>query len=323
MTGEEAIFRGMAMEGSCRDCSVHLKSSFYRLVLQGRFADPTSQWYVCWLEKDDSIHCDNVVTPAIVMVVDYGLFDDPARHEESLVRRKAGMQKQNRLSLPLCFVFYSADGGSAGSNVCADENGDLLLPWGELGVRPYTSCHLVLSLYYYVNIALDRYENDGQSYKRYLRRDQPCEVDDVLVENGMAIAWLYRDIYGILSKRNSTFLKPRRAVELNGTKLRYTSRGYLCRIELSSSGSAITSSRYVLNNSHPSGINGTAARLEYFSATHADWAISISLPASQPLTIRLTSWLINLDVSRPWTETARRAKGTTVRVVIHFLANAT
>ena len=137
----------------------------------------------------------------------------------------------------------------------------------------------------------------------------------------MAIVGLYRDIYGVQPKPNRLYLEAHLTSELNGTKLRYSLRGQLYEINLNTEGCAITVGGCTLRDSHPFGINATATGVQYFSGTNSDWAMSISRPRDQPLTVQIESWPFASESPRDWTETAPQAKDATLHVVSHLRPN--
>ena len=241
--GAEVTLGDPAQAATYRDFAARLKASFNRPISEGGFWNPTNQWYAYWRDKDDSVHGDNLVVPVNFAAIAYGVCDDAARQKAILDRIETEMQKENLFAWPLNFFPYQREEG-AGSNFPfpSYENGDLFLSWGEVGVRAYAAYDPGLALKY-VKKTLARYEEDGLSFQRYLRKSQRGEGDDILAGNCMAIVGLYRDIYGVQPKPNRLYLEPHLMSELNGTKLRYPLRGKLYEIDLSTEGSAITVGR--------------------------------------------------------------------------------
>jgi hypothetical protein len=305
-----------------RDFAARLKASFNRPISEGGFWDPANQWYAYWRDKDGSVHGDNLVTPVNFAAIAYGICDDTARQKAILDRIEAEMQKEKLFIWPLNFFPYQREEG-AGSNFPFPkyENGDLFLSWGEVGVRAYAAYDPGLALKY-VKKTLARYDEDGLSFQRYLRQSQRGAGDDILAGNCMPIVGLYRDIYGIRPKPGRLYLEPHLTPELNGTKLRYPLRGRHYVIDLSTEGCAVTAGACTLSDSRPFGVNATDTELEYFPGTNTDWAMSISRPTAQPLTIQIESWPNNLDAPRRWTEMSPQVKGKTLHVVTHLRPNA-
>lgn len=320
--GAEDTLGDPAQATTYRDFAARLKTRFNLPISEGGFWDPTNRWYVYWREKDGSIHGNNLVTPVNFAAIAYGICDDAGRQKAILDRIETEMQKENLFIWPLNFFPYGREEG-AGSNFPFPkyENGDLFLSWGELGVRAYAAYDPGLALKY-VKKTLARYAEDGLSFQRYLRRSQQGAGDDILAGNCMPIVGLYRDIYGIQPKPERLYLEPHLVGELNGTKLRYQMRGRLYVIDLNTAGCAITTGACTLRDSHPFGINATDTGLEYFAGTNTDWAMSLSRPTAQPLTVQIENWPANQDAPRRWTETSPQAKGMTLHVVTHLRPNA-
>lgn len=305
-----------------REFAARLKTSFNRPISEGGFWQPTNQWYVYWREKDGSVHGDNLVTPVNFAAIAYGLCDDATRRKAILDRIEAEMQKENLFIWPLSFFPYQREEG-AGSNFPFPkyENGDLFLSWGEVGVRAYAADDPGLALKYIKKI-LARYDEDGLSFQRYLRQSQAGAGDDILAGNCMPIVGLYRDIYGIRPKPSLLYLEPHLTAELNGTKLRYPLRGQVYEIELNTASCAATAGAFTLRSSRPFGINATGTGLEYFPGTNSDWAMSLSGPAAQPLTVQIESWPDAPNAPRQWTETSSQVKATTVHILTHLQPDA-
>ncbi len=320
--GAEDTLGDSARAANYRDFAARLKTSFNRPISDGGFWNPTNQWYVYWRDKDGSIHGDNLVIPVNFAAIAYGLCDDPARQKAILDRIESEMQKENLFSWPLSFFNYQREEGGGGNFPFPKyENGDLFLSWGEVGVRAYAAHDPALALKY-IKKTLARYDEDGLSFQRYLRKSQRGEGDDILAGNCMAIVGLYRDIYGIQPKPKRLYLEPHLVADLNGTKLRYPLRGRFYEIDLSTGRCAVTSGACTLRDSHPFGVNATDTGMEYFPGTNTDWAMSISRSTAQPLTVQIENWPDNPDALRQWTETSPQIKGTTRHVVVHLRPNA-
>jgi hypothetical protein len=310
-----------ARAATYRDFAARLKASFNRPISEGGFWNPTNQWYVYWRDKDGSIHGDNLVTPVNFAAIGYGICDDPARQKAILDRIETETQKENLFFWPLSFFSYQPEEGARSNFPFPKyENGDLFLSWGELGVRAYAAYNPVLALKYIKKI-LARYDEDGLSFQRYLRQSQRGAGDDILAGNCMPIVGLYRDIYGIQPKPGRLYLEPHLTAELNGTKLRYPLRGRLYMIDLNTESCAVTAGACTLRDAHPFGVNSTDAALEYFPGTNTDWAMSISRPTAQPLTVQIESWPDSPDAPRRWTETSPQIHGTTLHVIAHLRPN--
>ncbi len=321
-SGAEETLGDPAQAAAYRDFAARLKTSFNRPISEGGFWDPTNQWYVYWRDKDGSTHGDNLCTPVNFAAIAYGLCDDPARQKAILDRTEAEMQKEKLFIWPLAFFTFERDEGAARNFPFPNyENGDLFLSWGELGVRAYAAYDPVLALQY-VKKTLARYQEDGLSFQRYLRRSQRGSGDDILAGNCMPVVGLYRDIYGLQPKPNRLYLEPHLAGELNGTKLCYQLRGRPYLIDLSTEGCAVTAGAGTLGGPTPFGVNATGAGLEYFPGTNTDWAMSISRPAAGPFTVQIQSWPRDPDAPRRWTEAVPAGEGKTLHVVARLRPNA-
>ncbi|MGA2543268.1 MAG: hypothetical protein ABSG78_17090 [Verrucomicrobiota bacterium] len=314
-SGAEDALGDPAHAASYRAFAARLKTHFNRPVTEGGFWDPTNQWYIYWREKDGSIHGDNLVTPVNFAAIAYGLCDDTSRQKAILDRIEAEMQKEDLFSWPLNFFSYQREEGAARNFPLPNyENGDLFLSWGELGVRAYAAYDPVLALKY-VKKTLARYDEDGLSFQRYLRKSQRGSGDDILAGNCMSVVGLYRDIYGIQPKPGRLFLEPHLTGDLNGTELRYQLRGRDYVVALSTNGCAVAVGACTLRASPPFGVNAIATGLEYFPGKSADWALSVTPPAAQALTIQIQAWPDNSSEPRRWTESAPQDKGKTRHAV--------
>jgi len=297
-----------------REFAGRLKTSFNRPIDDGGFWDPANQWYIYWRDKDGSIHGNNLVPPVEFAAIAYGICDDAGRRAAILNRMEQEMQKEGLFSWPLCFFSYQRDEG-AGYPFPTYENGDIFLSWNELGVRAYAAYQPNVALKYVRNI-LARYDEDGLSYQRYLRKSQQGAGDDILAGNCMAIVGLYRDIYGVQPKPNRLVLDPHLPAELNGTEFSYQLRGLSYLIDLSTNNYAVTVDGLTLRDSNSFGINAAGHKVEYFARGNAAWAMAISRANAQPVSVQIDSWPDNPDSPREWTETSPEAKGK----IIHEIA---
>jgi hypothetical protein len=321
-SGAEDSLGDPAQAAIYRAFAARLKTSFNRPISEGGFWDPARQWYAYWRDQDGSIHGDNLVTPVNFAAIAYGLCDDPARAEAILDRMETEMQKENLFIWPLSFFPYQKEEGAASNFPFPKyENGDLFLSWAELGIRAYAAHDPARALKYVKN-TLSRYDKDGLSFQRYLRKSQRGAGDDILAGNCMPVVGLYRDIYGIQPQPNRLYLAPHLPAELNGTQLRYPLRGQLYVIDLSTESCAVTAGAWTLRDSSSFGVNATDSGLEFFPGADTDWAMSVSGPAGQPLTIQIENWPDDPARPRRWTETSPQVKGATRHVVTHLQPNA-
>jgi len=294
---------------SYRAFAERLKTSFNRPIADGGFWDPANQWYIYWRDKDGSIHGNNLVTPVNFAAIAYGICDDPSRQKAILNRMESEMQKEDLFSWPLCFFPFQPEEGG-GSPFPSYENGDIFLSWNELGVRAYAACDPNIALKYVKNI-LARYDEDGLSYQRYLRKSQQGAGDDILAGNCMAIVGLYRDIYGIQPQPDRLYLDPHLPPGLNGTEFTYQLRGRSYVIDLSTNEYAITVGDLALHDSSSFGVNASARGVQYFPGKSATWAMAVSRAWYRPLSVQINSWPDDPDSPREWTETSPEKKGRT------------
>jgi hypothetical protein len=298
--------------------AARLKTTFNLPLAEGGFWDPTNRWYAYWRDKDGSIHGDNLVTPLNFAAIAYGLCDDESRRKSILDRTEQEMQKEKLFTWPLCFfTFQPEEGGKGNFPFPRYENGDLFLSWNELAIRAYCADDPAIALKFVKNI-LSRYGEDGLSFQRYLRQSQNGAGNDILAGNCMAIVGLYRDIYGIQPKPDRLYLEPHLTDELNGTRLRYELRGQRYLIDLNAGNYAITTGSHTLRDSHAFSINAADNGLEYFPGTNADWALSVSRPDHQPLTLQIENWPEARDGVRQWMETSSQNKGKTRYIIKHL-----
>ena len=289
-----------------RDFAARLKTSFNRPISDGGFWDPTNQWYVYWRDKDGSIHGNNLVEPVNFAAIAYGICDDPSRKAAILNRMEHEMQKEDLFSWPLCFFPYQPEEGG-GSPFPSYENGDIFLSWNELAIRAYSDYKPDIAVKYVKNI-LARYDDDGLSYQRYLRKSQEGAGGDILAGNCMAIVGLYRDIYGIQPKPDRLLLDPHLTGDLDGTELHYQLRGVSWLIDLATNDYAANAGGFTLRDSNSFGVNVAGHELQYFPRGSATWAMAISRDS---LSVQINSWPDNPESPREWTETAPLTQGKT------------
>jgi hypothetical protein len=109
-------------------------------------------------------------------------------------------------------------------------------------------------------------------------------------------------------------MEPHLTGELNGTELRYQLRGRPYLIALSTGGCAVTAGSCTLKASTPFGVNATGTGLEYFPGGNPAWALSVTPPPNQPLTVEIEVWPGHPAGPRRWTE-AGLEKGKTGHAV--------
>ena len=204
--------------------------------------------------------------PVNVCAIAYGLCDDTIRTGAILSQMESKTKAEKLFTWPLCFYpFTEAEGGRG--PFPDYENGDIFLSWNELAVRAYSKYDPSIALKYIKNI-LTRYDKDGLGWQRYLRtpdknNGEPIgSGDDILSGNCMAIAGLYRDIYGIRPLYNGLYLEPHLVSELNGTQLKYRLRNKLFIIDLSVNEYAITVNGVMVRDTKPFAVDDNGNRLK-------------------------------------------------------------
>ncbi|RYF33056.1 MAG: hypothetical protein EOO38_30430 [Cytophagaceae bacterium] len=274
------------------------------------FWDPTNKWYVYWRDKDNSIHGNNLFTAVNFVAISYGLCDDTNRQKSILDRIEVEMQKEGLFHWPTNFFpFVPDEVGGGNLPFPRYENGAIFMSWGEVALRAYAAYNPALAMKY-VKKTLARYEQDGLSFQRYERQDQSGAGDDILAGNCMAIVGLYRDIYGLQPQHNRLYLAPHLTPELNGTQLRYQLRGRPYRIDLDTAGSSITAGGCTVRASSPFAVNATDTGIEYFPGSTKQWALLVTPPKAQSVTVQIANWPDNPESPRQWMESAS-SKGKT------------
>lgn len=246
-----------------------LKTSFNKSTNEGGFWDEKNKWYVHWLDKDHSVHGNNLVTPVNFMAIAYGICDDETRRKAILDKIEEQMQAEKLFAWPLCMYTYAKGEGNDWQFPFPNyENGDIFLSWGALGVEAYAGYKPEIALKYIDNI-LERYEKDGLAFQRYGRNKQDGLGDDILAGNSLAIVGLYKSIYGINPLYNRIYLNPHLPQKLSGTELNYNFRGNKLKIRLEKDKYSITDGRFMLTSSKSFGFNADKSEMEYFNSDHA------------------------------------------------------
>jgi hypothetical protein len=191
------------------------------------------------------------------------------------------------------------------------ENGDIFLSWGELAARAYAKSKPEVAVKYIRNI-LAKYEEDGLSFQRYLRKSQRGAGEDILAGNCMPVVGLYRDIYGIQPKHNRLYLEAHLTPELNGTRLRYQLRGQIYLIELDAGASRVTADDFGVVLAQPAALNVKGETLEYFPGTRSTPALSVTRSRRAPVALDVESWPDGPVGQRKWAESALE-RGVTAR----------
>jgi hypothetical protein len=150
---------------------------------------------------------------------------------------------------------------------------------------------------------LDRYQQDGLSFQRYLRRDQKGAGDDILAGNCMTIVGLYRNIYGVRPQWNRLRLDPRLTPELDGTKLRYCLRNQLYELTLGVKHSAITVSGFTVRAAGSFAVSATNNQLACFQANQDKPALTLTRNATTDVSVDIATWPDSKSGDCGWTIT--------------------
>lgn len=271
-----------------------LKTSFNKSTDEGGFWDRKNNWYVHWLDKDKSVHGNNLVVPVNFMAIAYRICDDEMKRKAILDKVEEQMQKENLFAWPICL--YSYEKGEAKENQFpfpySDflyENGDIFLSWGAIGVEAYASYKPELALKYIENI-LARYKKDGLAFQRYGRLNQDGLGDDILSGNSLAVVGLYKSIYGINPMYNRMYLNPHLPEKLSGTELNYNFRGDKLMIQLDKKRYSISNNRFNLTSTKSFGFNAEQNILEYFNSKDDAYSLRAQLAKTGNLSVEIVKW---------------------------------
>jgi hypothetical protein len=267
-----------------------LKTSFNKSTESGGFWDTKNNWYVHWLDKDKSVHGNNLVIPVNFMAIAYGICDDERRKKAILDKVEEQMQKEKLFAWPLCMYSYAKGEGNDWQFPFPNyENGDIFLSWGAVGVEAYSSYKPDLALKYIENI-LERYEKDGLAFQRYGRLKQDGLGDDILSGNSLAIVGLYKSIYGINPMYNRMYLNPHLPEKLSGTTLNYKFRGEKLIIGLDKGRYSVSNPQFKLISANHFGFNAGKNELEYFNANDDTYSLKAKLGNTGSLSVEIVKW---------------------------------
>jgi len=267
-----------------------LKTSFNKPTQSGGFWDEKNNWYVYWLDKDKSVHGNNLVIPINFMAITYGICDDEQRKKSILDKVEEQMQKEKLFAWPLCMYTYAKGEGNDWQFPFPNyENGDIFLSWGAIGVEAYASYQPELALKYVENI-LARYEQDGLAFQRYGRVKQDGLGDDILSGNSLAIIGLYKSIYGINPMYNRMYLNPHFPDKLSGTTLNYKFRGDKLVISLDKGLYSVSNAQFKLTSANDFGFNAGKNELEYFNSGNDTCSLKAQLVKTANLSVEIGRW---------------------------------
>ena len=147
-----------------KNLRLKLKVSFNKSTKDGGFWDEDKKCYVHWVDKDRSVHGNNMVTPVNFMAIAYDICDDPKRKKIILDEIEAQMEQEKLFFWPLAMSSYTpAEGKSYQYPFPIYENGDLFLSWGSIAIKAYAEYKPELAVKYVKNV-LEQYSKDGTCF---------------------------------------------------------------------------------------------------------------------------------------------------------------
>lgn len=272
------------------DYATGLKTSFNKSTESGGFWDTKNKWYVHWLDKDQSVHGNNLVIPVNFMAIVYGICDDEQRKKAILDKVEEQMQKEKLFAWPLCMYSYAKGEGNDWQFPFPNyENGDIFLSWGAVGVEAYASYNPELALKYIENI-LARYEKDGLAFQRYGRLKLDGLGDDILSGNSLAIVGLYKAIYGVNPLYNRLYLNPHLPAKLSGTELNYHFRNDKLKIGLATNNYSVSNSQFKITSEKDFGFYANRNELLYFNSSNDVYSLKAQLLKAGNLSVEIVKW---------------------------------
>ncbi len=289
-----------------RAAAARLKARFNADVAAGGLWNPERGWYVHWRDRDDSVHGDNLVVFVNFMAVAYGLAEDAGREKAILERIETEMRREGLFFWPACLFPYAAGEAHASQYPFPTyENGDIFLAVGEVGVRAYARTDPGIAVAY-IRRLLERYEKDGLAFQRYFRRTQQGTGDDILANNALAVAALYRDIYGVKPRPDRLFIDPRLPPELAGARLKYKLRGRRYEIALDPDRFAVSLGKLSVSAAKPFATAPADGGLAFFAGETSEAGFLVRPERDGPVSIDVEAWPVSGEGRRAWRLTAER-----------------
>ena len=270
------------------DFAAELKKSFNKSIADGGFWNPANKWYVHWLDKDQSVHGDNLVVPVNLMAIVYGICNDTIRQKAILDKIEEQTNTENLFFWPICLYPYAVGEGNDWQFPFPNyENGDIFLSWGSIAVEAYANYKPELALKYVDNV-LNRYEKDGLAFQRYGRVNQEGLGDDILAGNSLALVGLYKAIYGINPQYNRLYLNPHITDKLSGTQLFYNFRNDKLTIGLATNAYSIANEQFKVTSKHDFGFYAEKNELTWFNRN--DEQFSLKAIGTSTLSLEIVKW---------------------------------
>ncbi|MEO7529785.1 MAG: hypothetical protein ABIS69_00190 [Sediminibacterium sp.] len=275
------------------DFAAKMKTSFNKSTQQGGFWDEEKKCYVHWLDKDNSVHGKNMVTPVNFMAIAYGLCDDEARKKSILDGIETQMQKEKLFFWPLTLTSYEVGEGRETQWPFPEyENGDLFLSWGAVAVKAYADYKPELALKYIKNV-MERHTEDGLAYQRYGREKQDGRGDDILSGNSLSVVGLYQAIYGINPMYNRFYLNPHITKDLAGTQLRYNYHNQKLTIGLNMNDYFVSNGNHSISSNKHFGFYSAGNTLSYFNGDKATASLVANTDGKSKLALNIQNWSAN------------------------------
>jgi hypothetical protein len=270
------------------DFAAELKKNFNKSVADGGFWNPANKWYVHWLDKDHSVHGDNLVVPVNLMAIVYGICDDTTRQTAILDKIEEQTSTENLFFWPICLYPYAVGEGNDWQFPFPNyENGDIFLSWGSIAVEAYAGYKPEIALKYIDNV-LNQYEKDGLAFQRYGRVKQDGLGDDILSGNSLALIGLYKAIYGINPQYNRLYLNPHITEKLSGTKLIYNFRNDKLNIGLDSNSFSISNKQFNIISKHDFGFFSGKNELTWFNRNNDFYSLKANTTST--LSLEILNW---------------------------------
>jgi hypothetical protein len=267
-----------------------LKISFNKSIQEGGFWDATNNWYIHWIDKDKTVHGNNMVLPVNFMAIAYGICDNDLKRKAILDRIEDQMQKEKLFAWPICLYSYEKGEGNDWQFPFPNyENGDIFLSWGALGVEAYAGYKPELALHYIENI-LTRYGEDGLAFQRYGRTKQEGLGDDILSGNSLAIVGLYKSIYGIIPMADRIILNPHMPDKLYGTELNYNFRGDKLKINLNKGRYSIANEHFQLISASRFGFHAAKNTMKFFNDESDPCSLKVQKTGNEKLSLEVIEW---------------------------------